>query len=103
MTEAQAEILDGEQVVASGTAAGDSKTVVSVPFNGKIKWWTPDEPNLYPLRVSLLSDSKVVDQREYPYGAKEFKLDDGGHGLGSEVSSTGRALDGRARLARDLG
>ncbi len=76
--EVQVEILDGEQVIASGIAVGGSKTVVSVPFRGSIKWWTPDEPNLYGLRVSLLADGQVVDQREYPYGAKEFKLDDSG-------------------------
>jgi hypothetical protein len=52
--------------------------VVSVPFSGRVKWWTPDEPNLYGLRVSLLADGQVVDQRKYPYGAKEFKLDDSG-------------------------
>jgi hypothetical protein len=82
LTEVKAELLDeAGGTVASGTAAYDAqspKTVVSVPFGGKLSLWSPDEPNLYRLRISLLADGEVVDRREYPYGAKEFKLDESG-------------------------
>ena len=75
-------MLKGEQVICSGEVSYKStseKTIVSVPFNGKVKLWSPEEPNLYKLRISLLDNEKIVDQREYNYGAKEFSIDVSGY------------------------
>lgn len=54
------------------------KTVVTVPFEGKIDLWTPDRPHLYDLTVELVSDGSLLDRQVYTYGAKEFKLDASG-------------------------
>jgi len=52
--------------------------VVPVEFNGEIELWSPDCPNLYELEIDLISSYDVIDRRSYPYGAKEFKLDESG-------------------------
>lgn len=58
--------------------AGERMGVVPVEFNGAIELWSPDCPNLYDLEVELISNNEVIDSRSYPYGAKDFKLDESG-------------------------
>ena len=90
----KAELLKGEQVICSGEVSYKStseKTIVSVPFNGKVKYWSPEESNLYKLRISPLDNEKIVDQRDYNYGAKEV-LDESGYQF---------RLNGK-RLSRDV-
>jgi hypothetical protein len=72
--------LNGE-VRAEGSIslnAGASMGVVPVEFNEAIELWSPDRPNLYELEIDLISSNEVIDRRRYPYGAKEFKLDESG-------------------------
>lgn len=78
----KAELIKDEQIICSGEVpyhTSNKKNIVSVPFNGKIKLWSPEEPNLYKLRISLLKGKNIVDQREYNYGAKEFSMDESGY------------------------
>jgi beta-galactosidase len=86
---------DGKTVAEGQTAVrtGADNTVVGVPFGGKVELWSPDDPNLYQLSVSLLSKEGVtIDERVYPYGAKEFKLD----ASGKQFSLNGKPFKARA-------
>lgn len=56
------EVLDGDKPVAS--ASGIAGTPVEVAMPGNVKLWTPDTPNIYELKVSLLENGKVVDEVE---------------------------------------
>ena len=56
------EVLDGDKPVAS--ASGIAGTAVEVAMPGNVKLWTPDTPNIYELKVSLLENGKVVDEVE---------------------------------------
>ena len=42
------------------------------------KLWSPDAPNLYTLRVQLLHDDRVLDQKEETIGFRWFDFDDKG-------------------------
>lgn len=56
------EVLDGDKTVAS--ASGIAGTPVEVAMPANVKLWTPDTPNIYELKVSLLENGKVVDEVE---------------------------------------
>ena len=56
------EVLDGDKTVAS--ASGIAGIPVEVAMPGNVKLWTPDAPNIYELKVSLLENGKVVDEVE---------------------------------------
>ncbi|MDR0521814.1 MAG: hypothetical protein LBH00_08180 [Planctomycetaceae bacterium] len=70
--------------IAPGAAnTGKSKMVSSIvgkagePLTLKIpspKLWTPDEPNLYDLKVSIIRNGKAVDKVESYFGMREISL-----------------------------
>ncbi|MDO4857682.1 MAG: glycoside hydrolase family 2 TIM barrel-domain containing protein [Thermoguttaceae bacterium] len=47
---------------------------VTVPIPGA-KLWTPDSPNLYVARVTLLKDGQVTDSLETRFGMREIRFD----------------------------
>ena len=50
--------------------------------------WSIDEPNLYKAKVSVLTDDKVVDNREAPFGIRIIKID-----AQNGLSINGKTLD----------
>jgi beta-galactosidase len=77
----RATLSQNGSVLTSGDASFDQKAekaIVTVPFDGKVQWWSPDTPHLYDLTIELMADGQTLDQRTYTYGAKEFKLDASG-------------------------
>ena len=53
------EILDGNATIASVKAAANQQVAISIPDT---KLWSPDSPFLYDLKVTLISNGKMVDQ-----------------------------------------
>jgi hypothetical protein len=81
ITSVRAELREDGALLTAGEAdwvPGEQRTVVAVPFNGLIELWSPEHPHLYDLSITLLSGDDVVDQRDFSYGAKEFRLDESG-------------------------
>ena len=56
------EVLDGDKPVASASGIAGTPVEVAMPEN--VKLWTPDTPNIYELKVTLLENGKVVDEVE---------------------------------------
>jgi beta-galactosidase/beta-glucuronidase len=78
----EVKVFDKGQVVASAKSLNDSKTEVNMPAN--VKLWSPDEPYLYDMEVSIISDGKVVDKVKSYVAMRKF--------------STKRDADGIVRL-----
>jgi hypothetical protein len=62
--------LDGREIAAAEGAAGEAVELV-VPSP---KLWSPDEPNLYDMRVELLAGDKVVDAVDSYFGLRKIEV-----------------------------
>lgn len=47
---------------------------IILQLNSGIKKWSPLQPNLYRIRLSLLEKGKMLDFQEISYGVKEFRV-----------------------------
>ncbi len=71
--------LNGK-VIQQGTAplkaaqANIANGEIILQLNSGIKKWSPLQPNLYRIRISLLENGKMLDFQEISYGAKEFRV-----------------------------
>jgi beta-galactosidase/beta-glucuronidase len=74
----EVDVLDGDNIVAQASSESASAAVrvpIKVP-NAKL--WTPDEPNLYGLRIRLIDrDGQVLDEVESYSGLRQIELVDG--------------------------
>ncbi|MDR3183128.1 MAG: hypothetical protein LBT89_09465 [Planctomycetaceae bacterium] len=70
----------GRRVSGTSSVVGDVKAplVLKVP---KPKLWTPDEPNLYDLTVSVVRNGKTVDTVQSYFGMREITLGKGADGI----------------------
>lgn len=66
-----------QESLSESAASAESKTApvaVMVPIPGA-KLWTPDSPNLYIARVTLLKDGQETDSLETRFGMREIRFD----------------------------
>lgn len=61
-------ILSGEGRVAKG------KNIITVAYGEKLKDWSPELPNLYKARLSLISGRDTIDQSSISFGVRDFKI-----------------------------
>ena len=73
----QVEVLDqsGAVRVEETFDTGGDAGRVSLDLQGRCRAWSPQEPNLYRLRVSLLDDAGVVDADEMNFAPRSFAVD----------------------------
>ena len=71
------EVLDdaGQCVASVEMAAEVGECEAHVSLHGVCTPWTPDTPNVYTVRVSLLQGGKAVDQRSCAWGKKHFGIE----------------------------
>lgn len=55
------DVLDGDNVVASKSAAANTLTSIEIPLENA-KLWSPYEPNLYNVKVTVSEGDNVVDE-----------------------------------------
>ena len=70
--------IDGKETVAKKSA--DAGQTIELPIENA-KLWSPDEPNLYDLKVSLLQDGKTVDVVESYFGMRKIHVAKDADGL----------------------
>ncbi len=66
------QLLDGDEVVSEKTAAFNCSVQLSVPGP---KPWSPDDPFLYGLKISLIRNGKVLDEVESYCGLRDISID----------------------------
>jgi beta-galactosidase len=113
----EAELLDGERVVAkasqqapsAGNATEPVTHTVSFPSLTGIKVWSMEERNLYSVRVRLKRGAQVVDEDSRRFGFREAQFTDHGFELNGKVIKlrgldrhqtfpfVGQAMPGRAQ------
>ena len=56
-------------------APGESKTIsLQAAVDGKLKLWSPDEPNLYSAVVDVDGGSGLIDRKSTRFGYRQYKL-----------------------------
>ncbi|MDD3586797.1 MAG: glycoside hydrolase family 2 TIM barrel-domain containing protein, partial [Thermoguttaceae bacterium] len=80
-----AESEPGDKIRVTGTYAGKAEELLLTVDNqkasgtmvwkkGTLKYWTPDTPELYPVKFELLRNGKVVDQVESYFALRKISL-----------------------------
>jgi hypothetical protein len=69
-------VSDDTFTVTNGTVS--RRIMVNVPHDlPDARWWWPDRPNLYDLKLTLLADSVPVDQVESYMGMRKISVEEG--------------------------
>ncbi len=66
-SEIKVEVLDGNQVIGSGSGASVELTIVNA------KLWSAEDPNLYQCRVTLTENGQVVDEVTETFGIRKVE------------------------------
>jgi beta-galactosidase len=78
--------------------AKSSVTVsLRAPVQGELKTWSPDQPNLYGLVLSVSVDGKVMDTRYQRFGWRQFKI------RGGDLLLNGRKIQIAADILHPFG
>jgi hypothetical protein len=72
------EVLDGNQVVASQEQGADGNARLNI---GSAKAWSPHDPFLYDVRVSLINGDKTIDSVDSYFGMRSIELGKDRNGL----------------------
>jgi len=72
------EILDnsGKVLVFNEDKVSPSTNKITIPYGNLLKSWSPENPNLYKLKLSLIEGKDTIDQSVIPFGAKDFRIID---------------------------
>jgi len=55
-------------------ANASSKVVLQVPVSGELNYWTPEQPNLYAVLLSLQAKKETLDMKYERFGWREWTL-----------------------------
>ncbi|MEE9430619.1 MAG: hypothetical protein V3V16_06230, partial [Melioribacteraceae bacterium] len=68
------ELLDknGNVLSHNSSKVSELKGEIKIPLTKEIKLWSPEDPNLYNLRLKIKTNNKIVDEKTIAYGAKSF-------------------------------
>lgn len=77
------EVMEGKKVVETYTSKSisldsksDMENIISIPMK-KPNLWSPDEPNLYTLKTTIIEDekeAKVIDEQSTRFGIRVFEF-----------------------------
>ncbi|WEK21380.1 MAG: glycoside hydrolase [Candidatus Pedobacter colombiensis] len=67
---------DNKVLISKVVSISGQKDSILFNFSGILKSWSPDEPNLYRLKLTVLEDGKISDQQIIPFGVKSFSIKD---------------------------
>ena len=74
--QARIEIFDlsGNQLLSTVGKVLTGTGKVMLDYGDKLKPWSPNEPNLYKLKLSIIEGKDTVDQSIIPFGVKDFRI-----------------------------
>ena len=52
------------------------KTRSAIHYGDKLKKWSPEDPNLYHARLSLVRGTDTISQEIIPFGVRDFRIKD---------------------------
>ncbi len=70
------EIFDihGSQLFSNETTVSQSPSKITVLYGNILKPWSPEQPNLYKVRLSLIEGKDTTDQSVISFGVKDFRV-----------------------------
>lgn len=68
------EALKVAPVKVSIPANASTKVVLQVPVSGELNYWTPEQPNLYAVLLSLQAKKETLDMKYERFGWREWTL-----------------------------
>lgn len=68
------EALKVAPVKVSIPANASTKVVLQVPVSGELSYWTPEQPNLYAVLLSLQAKKEILDMKYERFGWREWTL-----------------------------
>lgn len=70
------EILDknGKILLYKEAGASLSKNRITIQYSDILKPWSPEHPDLYQVRLSLIERRDTIDQSVIPFGIKDFRV-----------------------------
>jgi beta-galactosidase/beta-glucuronidase len=89
----EADVLDGDQIVShvrKDTIHGTARLVIPIP---DAKLWSPDDPNLYGLRIRLIQNGELHDEVTSYFGMRSVELRNGQFLLNGKVTYLKMVLD----------
>lgn len=75
----EVKVKEGNRVVATGQAINDQAVEVSMPAN--VKLWSPNEPNLYDLEVTLWENGKQIDKVNSYAAMRKYSINRDDNGI----------------------
>jgi hypothetical protein len=72
------EIIDesGKIIIKRESPVASGKNIMTVTYGNSLRDWSPDEPNLYSARVTILSGKDTMDKSVIPFGVRDFRVKD---------------------------
>ena len=72
------EILDnsGKVLLFNEGNVSPSTNKIIIPYGNVLKPWSPEQPNIYKLKLSLIEGKDTIDQSVIPFGVKDFRIID---------------------------
>jgi len=67
---------DGVVILSRSEPVQNLTGTITLPLEGKCGKWSPDTPNLYRLRLTILDRGRTADQEQINYGFKTFTARD---------------------------
>ncbi|NMA75262.1 MAG: glycoside hydrolase [Bacteroidales bacterium] len=64
----------GKKLISETKPSVSGTNEIEISYKDVLKEWSPDNPNLYKLSVSLYSGKKIIDKSEVNLGIKEFSV-----------------------------
>lgn len=66
---------DGNQLLTSSNPVDGNRNSMTLDYKDKLKSWSPDDPNLYKLRLSVFGEKdELMDVSEMSFGIKNFEV-----------------------------
>lgn len=66
---------DGNQLLTSSNSFNGNRNSMTLDYKDKLKSWSPDDPNLYKLRLSVFGEKgELMDVSEMNFGIKNFEV-----------------------------
>lgn len=77
-TKGRIEVIDKTGIVLISNEGTVSASInkITIAFGNILKPWSPDQPNLYKLKLSLIEGNDTIDQSFIPLGIKDFRIID---------------------------
>jgi beta-galactosidase len=67
-------LYSGRLLIYEEAIVSIPKGKITLNYGNKLKSWSPSDPNMYKLKLSLIAGNDTTDQSVIPFGVKDFRI-----------------------------